>query len=438
VHLGTAQMTSPAHTLIGLTLVLAGLIGILIFVAIRLRTGATRASARPRDVSEEAFMATAIQQALAGRTAAAPSPAAPVTVPVRAVSIDTAIVTGLPLGILLVRKGGIVPRANPAAFRLLHLTAVPALPARVSDLALPAALTEVADRVLTSSQAAEVRLEVHTTEGASHVVGAAVSPMPVETGTPAGVVIVLTDLTDAERREALERRRESMAATARLASSLAHELANNLTGAHGYSRMIDASSLSAADRVSLEALQRETDALGETIEGFRRVTRPLDLTRERFPARWLVEDAARHVVAELQVASDAIAAHTPEGLEVEGDRILLEDALMHALRNAIEACTDAGIRPDVRVSAHAVARGAAVAIVVEDNGPGMNQPERAHLFEPFFSTKPGHAGLGLARAQHIVHSHDGTIEASHPDEHGLIVTMVLPIANPAHPTVAGR
>ena len=57
----------------------------------------------------------------------------------------------------------------------------------------------------------------------------------------------------------------------------------------------DPSPLSAADRTSLDALQKETDTLNDTIEGFRRVTRPLDLTHERFPVRWLIEDALRLV-----------------------------------------------------------------------------------------------------------------------------------------------
>ena len=185
-------------------------------------------------------MATTIQRALAGRAVAEPSPAAPVTVPVRAMSIDTAIVTGLPLGILLVRKGGIsAARESGGVSPAASLTAVPALPARVGDLALPAALAEVADRVLTSSLAAEVRLEVHAGEGAGHVVGATVSPMPVETGTPAGVVIVLTNLTDAERREALEQHRESDDGDGTLRVEPRWPLANNLAGAHGTWRMID-------------------------------------------------------------------------------------------------------------------------------------------------------------------------------------------------------
>ena len=128
------------------------------------------------------------------------------------------------------------------------------------------------------------------------------SPLAAEaerSGEPARVLI---DVTAQERHDALERRRASMTDAARLSSSLAHELANCLTGVHGYARMIDAGRLDEGSRASLEALQKETDALGETIEGFRRITRPLQLTRERFPVRWLVDDVLRQFGAERPMA----------------------------------------------------------------------------------------------------------------------------------------
>jgi C4-dicarboxylate-specific signal transduction histidine kinase len=138
------------------------------------------------------------------------------------------------------------------------------------------------------------------------------------------------------------------------------------------------------------------------------------------------------------MAPEAITAQVAEGLEVEGDRVLLEDALMHLVRNALEACADAVRQPAIVVSAHASASGDAVTIVVEDHGPGVTSPESERLFEPFFSTKPGRIGLGLARARHIVHSHDGAIAASHPASGGLAVAITLPIANPASASRSSR
>jgi two-component system sensor histidine kinase HydH len=453
-------MSSPALTLLGVTLFLAGLIGLLIFVGVRLRTSARASRAASGRVSEEAFMATAIQEALAARAGAgsaadAAGPAQPRvgsgavaaasfgsgslgTGPVGAgpvvvggASIDATILTSLPMGVMVVRPGSIVSRVNPAACRLLQLAPPPALPARLGALPLPPAFVELIGAASTRALPDPVRLELVQSDGQVRAVSVSTSPLAAEASGPPSLLVLLTDLTVQERRDALERRRASMIDAARLSSSLAHELANCLTGVHGYARMIDAGALDDGSRASLEALQKETDTLGETIEGFRRITRPLQLTRERFPMRWLVDDVLRQVGAERPMAAGAITAHVPEGLEVDGDRVLLEDALMHLVRNAVEGYTDSGRRPAIVVSTQASASGDTVTIVVEDDGPGLSPAERERLFEPFFSTKPGHIGLGLARARHIVHSHDGSIAAAHPASGGLAVTITLPMAIPA-------
>ena len=58
-------------------------------------------------------------------------------------SIDATILTSLPMGVMVVRPGGIVSRVNPAACRLLQLAAPPALPARLAALPLPPAFVEL-------------------------------------------------------------------------------------------------------------------------------------------------------------------------------------------------------------------------------------------------------------------------------------------------------
>ena len=128
----------------------------------------------------------------------------------------------------------------------------------------------------------------------------------------------------------------------------------------------------------------------------------------------------------------------PEGLDVEGDRVLLEDALGHLLLNAVEAALAAGVEPVVTVTGARSADGTAVQVFVEDNGQGVAEEDRSQLFSLFFTTKSEHAGAGLARARHIVHSHDGTIAASFPTSGGLKVTMTLPLSRSARAAGASR
>jgi signal transduction histidine kinase len=424
-------MSSPeAFTLLGVTLVLAGLIGILIVAIVRLRRRGERQAARAR-VSEEAFMATAIQEVLEQR--------GPVEVPARApsVAIDTAIVDALPLAALVVDEAGLLRRFNAAASRLLGVTIVRPLPEPVHHvLAAHPTIVQAIDAARRSRHPSMTRVDL-AADDAWRIIEVAWSPLP-EAPEGKRLLVSLRDVTEAEYREAVARRRDTMAHVAQLGSSLAHELANSLTAVHGYSRMIDPSVLTPADRAALESVQKETDALGATIETFRRVSRPLDLTHDVFPLRWVVDDAAKHLVSEHRIAPSAIVSRVPDALQVEGDRVLLEDALMNLMANAIEACQEAGIEPVVSVTGTRSADGAFVHVVVEDNGPGVTETDRAQLFSLFFSTKPDHAGAGLARARHIVQSHDGTIAASHPVDGGLKVTITLPLSKTARASAATR
>jgi signal transduction histidine kinase len=70
-------------------------------------------------------------------------------------------------------------------------------------------------------------------------------------------------------------------------------------------------------------------------------------------------------------------------------------------------------------------------VTVRDRGPGIPPEHRAHIFEPFFSTKKGGTGLGLATVHRIVEEHHGQIEIEQPADGGTAFTVRLPLAPPA-------
>jgi signal transduction histidine kinase len=195
--------------------------------------------------------------------------------------------------------------------------------------------------------------------------------------------------------------------------------------------MIDPSELSEIDRTSLAAIQEESASMTETIEAFRRVVRPLAPAIAPVPVAALVADVLRDLQAERTRPVPVLTADVAPGLEVSGDRVLLEDALGQVIRNALEACGEAGSEAPVTLVARPVPdRGIAV-ITVRDNGGGVALEDRERLFTPFFSTKADHVGLGLTQVRHIVIAHGGRIEVEHPHQGGLVVSLVLPLAESA-------
>jgi two-component system sensor kinase FixL len=110
-----------------------------------------------------------------------------------------------------------------------------------------------------------------------------------------------------------------------------------------------------------------------------------------------------------------------------GDRVLLEEAIAAVVRNAIEASALVSPTPAVEVSVAQASAARGVEIVVTDRGPGVPADVRARVFQPFISDKPGHTGLGLARAAQVLRAHPGaSIALEHPPTGGLIVTLGLP------------
>jgi nitrogen fixation/metabolism regulation signal transduction histidine kinase len=117
-----------------------------------------------------------------------------------------------------------------------------------------------------------------------------------------------------------------------------------------------------------------------------------------------------------------VPASTPA---VVADRTLLARALTNLVENAVQAMPEGG-----RLTVRASPRPGRVVLTIADTGVGMDETAIAHAFEPYFSTKTGGSGLGLANARRNIELSDGTVSlASRPGE-GTAVTVTLPAAPP--------
>jgi signal transduction histidine kinase len=107
------------------------------------------------------------------------------------------------------------------------------------------------------------------------------------------------------------------------------------------------------------------------------------------------------------------------------DPIQVQQALVNLCINAIQAMTDSGSRRLLKVRA---ARGdRSIAITVEDTGPGIDNELLRKIFDPFYSTKEGGMGMGLAISRSCVEAHGGWIEVDSEVGKGTRFDLILPL-----------
>ena len=129
---------------------------------------------------------------------------------------------------------------------------------------------------------------------------------------------------------------------------------------------------------------------------------------------------AQGVMITLELAEDLPAVY--------GDRIQLRQVLLNLVRNALEAMhevEDGGRMLVVRTSSAAPG---GMMVAVQDCGMGVDETTLTRLFHPFFTTKAGGMGLGLAFSRSIIAAHGGWIWATQNPDRGLTVSFTLPAA----------
>jgi signal transduction histidine kinase len=221
------------------------------------------------------------------------------------------------------------------------------------------------------------------------------------------------------------RQSERLSTLGEMAAVLAHEIRNPLGSIRGTAEILrDDYQPSSPKYEFLDIQIKETDRLNRVVEDFLRMARqrPQVLQHchlydelETIVTLTTPEARRREVVLTLVPA--------PEEVIVCADGEKLRQALLNLVINALQAC-----RPGGRVTIDASTRDRCAQISIRDSGPGIAPELQQRIFEPFFTTKPDGTGLGLAVAQKIIVSHNGSLPLESLPGQGTTVIVGLPLA----------
>jgi two-component system sensor histidine kinase DctS len=266
------------------------------------------------------------------------------------------------------------------------------------------------------------------------------APLIDAEGRQAGWMASVLDITERKRaRELAHQQEEKLAATARLvtvgemASTIAHELNQPLSAIASYAT----GCLNLLEGEGAASPEELRGALGKTVQQAQRAGRIIrrvhDFVRKSEPTRAMVrmsavvEEAVGFAEAEARKRQVRIQSRLDgDDPELLADPVLMQQVVLNLLRNAMDAmaATPADAR-EIRVSTEAANGGVTVSIA--DRGCGIDPQTRAHLFEPFFSTKSEGMGMGLNICRSILELHRGRVWAEPNPEGGTVFSFSLPV-----------
>ena len=240
----------------------------------------------------------------------------------------------------------------------------------------------------------------------------------------AHAVNALVDRAERSSRELSQR--QAYAAVGDFAAELARELAPSVAAARSAIRQVEANlHFDSPLHPPVERAQRELHRLANTLQDTLRLARSGRLASHRLDL-WLPLRNALKTASADALSSRVQLEHPPHGrapIWVLGDQDALEQLFLNLLINGVQATEPGG-----QVAVH-VALGNDATVTIADTGCGIPEGALDRVFEPFYSSKPERAGLGLAIAWRTAAAHGGRLSIESALGRGTKVDVALPLAD---------
>jgi PAS domain S-box-containing protein len=346
--------------------------------------------------------------------------------------ISANIIREMPGGLMVFNREGFISASNPAVRQLLGVDTWSRR--RYPEIlnAQPRLREQIRQCLETGKALSQESFPSALPSGEQRFLGVSVSPFHDSNGSIAGVVCLLTDMTELRQLQDQVRLKEHLAALGTMSAGIAHELKNDLATISGYAQMLRDADLAAENRAFAEKIVQGVRSLSQVVTDFLTLSKPLQVEAQPVDLQAILRQAVEDLQ---QVESFARLDFRMEGTfaDVEGDEVLLRQAFSNLLRNACEALQDQDPpgRVTVRGALHRQGERDFLKVQVSDTGCGVSADDREKVFLPFYTTKPEGSGLGLALVQRIIVSHNGSIQLEPPTGQGATFSILLPLHRPA-------
>lgn len=342
------------------------------------------------------------------------------------------ILESIPTGVLTVTRSGQVTAVNPSAVAALKRSTKELLGRPYDQVfAEGDTIRIVLDGVLHNNRHVDQHDMPYGTGDQTRTIRVTTADLTGDDGRPAGVIVLLKDVTELLDLERRVRVADKLAGLHTLSAGVAHELRNPLSAIDLNLHLLE-EELRGGERLSasldkyLHVLNAETRRLSAILDNFMKFARPGSVPLQAVDTKKLLSHITSLLQYEAQERRIHLITKAPDTLPaLLGDETEISQVLVNVMVNAFQAMPDGGVC-HVSTRAMKTDEKAWVELTVQDSGVGIKKEELSRLFEPFYTTKTGGSGLGLAIAYRIVQDHEGTIQITSQPGLGTTVVLTLP------------
>ena len=259
-------------------------------------------------------------------------------------------------------------------------------------------------------------------------------PIIGESGEMLAVSVLFYDRAVRAQLREHEKRTERIHYFGMIASGLAHEIKNPLSGIKGASQLL-AEELGNKKRLKeyAEIILNEVVRVDRLLKDLLNFTKPRKLHKKKVNINQVLHDQVLLQKTVDQGGIEIIAEFDPSLPKIMADPGALTQVFLNLIKNGRQSIKEKG---RVTVRSRVVTdfglrkkdkKRQVIAVDVEDTGEGIDEKVLLNIFAPFFTTKPKGTGLGLALCHRIVEEHEGDIEVKSEKGKGTVFSVYLPV-----------
>ena len=218
-----------------------------------------------------------------------------------------------------------------------------------------------------------------------------------------------------------------------LTAGIAHEINQPLTAIAAYAdagkNLVELSGDESPENIHLicERIAEQSRRAAEVVQRLRKMVRTGSVSKVRHDINQIIRNTLLLFEYETKKQNTVLEFSPADEVDVLFvDDIQIQQILVNLVKNGLDAMSTVE-QENRRITIQVKKIGKVVAVKVQDNGSGVAQADRPHLFESFFTTKPRGVGLGLSICKSIAAAHGGNLRYESPAEGGSRFTLTLPL-----------